>query len=110
MPENHTAEVVREHPSDGLWNTGRDVSRGEFRVGSGTASQPPRRGSVVVRRRVRRGFVSNCEAVPDLPDLRVQYEGIQADIFDHLLSVLPLFELRAYQRPAGSDVRAALSR
>lgn len=27
----------------------------------------------------------------------VDYEAIQSDIFDHLYSVLPLFELRAYQ-------------
>jgi miniconductance mechanosensitive channel len=34
----------------------------------------------------------------------VQYEGIQSDIFDHLFAVLPLFELRAYQKPAGFDI------
>lgn len=28
----------------------------------------------------------------------VKYEVIQADIFDHLLAMLPVFELRAYQR------------
>jgi miniconductance mechanosensitive channel len=28
----------------------------------------------------------------------VNYEGIQADIFDHLLAILPVFKLRAYQR------------
>lgn len=28
----------------------------------------------------------------------VNYEGIQADIFDHLLAVLPEFELKAFQR------------
>lgn len=32
------------------------------------------------------------------------YEGIQADIFDHLFAILPEFGLRAYQRPAGSDL------
>lgn len=32
------------------------------------------------------------------------YEAIQADIFDHLLAILPEFGLRAYQKPAGSDV------
>jgi miniconductance mechanosensitive channel len=31
------------------------------------------------------------------------YEGIQADIFDHLLSILPEFGLRVYQRPSGAD-------
>ena len=33
------------------------------------------------------------------------YEGIQADIFDHLLSILPEFGLRVYQQPSGLDVR-----
>lgn len=28
----------------------------------------------------------------------VNYEGIQSDIFDHLLAILPAFKLRAYQR------------
>ncbi len=28
----------------------------------------------------------------------INYEGIQADIFDHLLAILPVFGLRAYQR------------
>jgi miniconductance mechanosensitive channel len=32
----------------------------------------------------------------------VRYEGVQADIFDHLMSVLPYFNLRAYQR-IGND-------
>lgn len=33
----------------------------------------------------------------------VQYEGIMADIFDHIFAVLPEFNLRAFQRPAGAD-------
>ncbi len=32
------------------------------------------------------------------------YEGIQADLFDHFIAVLPEFGLRAYQQPAGSDL------
>ncbi len=36
------------------------------------------------------------------------YEGIQADIFDHILAVIPEFDLRVYQAPAGSDIREAL--
>lgn len=35
------------------------------------------------------------------------YEALQADIFDHLIARLPDFGLRAYQKPAGRDVRAA---
>ena len=34
------------------------------------------------------------------------YEAIQADIFDHLLAMLPEFGLRVFQEPTGSDVRA----
>ncbi len=34
----------------------------------------------------------------------VNYEAIQADIFDHIFAVLPYFELRAFQRPAGHDL------
>jgi len=32
-----------------------------------------------------------------------RYEGIQADIFDHLLAILPEFNLRLFQRPTGLD-------
>ena len=32
------------------------------------------------------------------------YEGIQADIFDHLYALLPDLGLRAFQTPAGSDL------
>ena len=32
------------------------------------------------------------------------YEGIQADIFDHLLAVVPEFELEVFQQPSGSDI------
>jgi miniconductance mechanosensitive channel len=35
------------------------------------------------------------------------YEAIQADIFDHLLAVLPEFGLRVYQYPGGADLRGA---
>ncbi len=34
----------------------------------------------------------------------VKYEGIQADIFDHLLASLERFDLRAYQMPSGADL------
>jgi miniconductance mechanosensitive channel len=35
------------------------------------------------------------------------YEGIQGDIFDHFLSVLPEFGLSAYQAPSGADLEKA---
>ena len=36
----------------------------------------------------------------------VRYEAAQADIFDHLLAVLPRFFLHAFQQPSGRDLRA----
>jgi len=33
------------------------------------------------------------------------YEDIQADIFEHLLAVLPTFDLRVFQNPSGADLR-----
>jgi len=36
------------------------------------------------------------------------YEAIQADIFDHMLAVVPEFDLKVYQQPSGHDVQGAL--
>ena len=35
----------------------------------------------------------------------VNYEGIQADIFDHILAVVPRFGLRIFQNPTGEDFK-----
>ena len=35
----------------------------------------------------------------------VPYEGIQADVFDHVLAVIPEFDLRVFQNPSGNDLR-----
>jgi miniconductance mechanosensitive channel len=37
------------------------------------------------------------------------YESIQSDIFDHILAVIPEFELRVFQSPTGDDFQKALS-
>jgi len=34
----------------------------------------------------------------------VRYEGIQADIFDHLLAIIPEFGLKVFQNPTGKDL------
>jgi miniconductance mechanosensitive channel len=34
------------------------------------------------------------------------YESIQADIFDHILAVIPHFQLRVFQNPSGEDFKA----
>ena len=44
-------------------------------------------------------------------DIRwARYEAIQADIFDHILAVLPEFDLRIFQTPSGSDFQAFTTR
>ena len=35
----------------------------------------------------------------------VAYEGIQADVFDHVLAIIPEFGLRVFQNPSGEDLR-----
>ena len=35
----------------------------------------------------------------------VPYEAVVADIFDHLLAVVPEFDLRTFQSPTGNDMR-----
>ncbi len=43
-------------------------------------------------------------------DIRwVQHEGVQADIFDHVLATVPEFGLRVFQEPGGADIERALS-
>ncbi len=37
------------------------------------------------------------------------YEGIQADIFDHIIAVIPEFDLRVFQAPSGNDFRTLRS-
>ncbi len=37
----------------------------------------------------------------------VAYEGIQADIFDHIIALLPEFGLRLFQHPTGADWRGS---
>jgi miniconductance mechanosensitive channel len=38
-----------------------------------------------------------------------RYEDIQADIFDHLIAVMPEFGLRLFQRPTGLDLGGLLT-
>ena len=38
-----------------------------------------------------------------------EYEGVQGDIFDHLIAIVPEFGLKLFQEPAGSDI-AGLAR
>jgi len=40
----------------------------------------------------------------------INYEGIQADIFDHILAIVPLFDLKVFQQPTGMDLKPLISR
>ncbi|MEG0646536.1 MAG: mechanosensitive ion channel [Bacteroides sp.] len=35
----------------------------------------------------------------------VPYEGLQADVFDHVLAIIPEFDLHVFQNPTGEDFR-----
>lgn len=37
----------------------------------------------------------------------VPYEGVQADVFDHVLAIIPEFGLQVFQSPSGRDFRRA---
>lgn len=37
----------------------------------------------------------------------IAYEGVQSDIFDHILAIAPEFGLRVFQNPTGYDMRSA---
>ena len=37
------------------------------------------------------------------------YEAIQSDIFDHVLAVIPEFDLRVFQEPTGFDFKSLTS-
>lgn len=39
-----------------------------------------------------------------------KYESLQADIFDHILAVIPMFDLRVFQEPSGNDMREGFSK
>ena len=36
----------------------------------------------------------------------IPYEGVQADVFDHVLAIIPEFDLHVFQNPTGEDFRA----
>jgi miniconductance mechanosensitive channel len=38
------------------------------------------------------------------------YEGVQSDLFDHILAIAPEFGLRVYQSPSGYDMRKLVER
>ena len=39
----------------------------------------------------------------------VPYEGVQADVFDHVLAIIPEFDLQVFQSPSGRDFQWAFS-
>ena len=39
----------------------------------------------------------------------VPYEGVQADVFDHVLAIIPEFDLQVFQSPSGRDFQRGFS-
>jgi miniconductance mechanosensitive channel len=40
----------------------------------------------------------------------VEYEKVQSEIFDHILTVIPEFGLKVFQNPSGEDFKNAFGR
>ena len=38
-----------------------------------------------------------------------KFEAVQSDIFDHMLAIVPEFDLRIFQSPTGNDFKAAIN-
>ncbi len=38
-----------------------------------------------------------------------KYEDLQSDIFDHVLAVIPEFDLKVFQNPTGEDFQRLIS-
>jgi len=36
-----------------------------------------------------------------------KFETIQSDIFDHIIAIMPEFDLKMFQKPTGEDIRKA---
>ena len=34
----------------------------------------------------------------------VEYEAIQAALFEHIMSIAPMFDIKIFQRPSGGDL------
>jgi miniconductance mechanosensitive channel len=92
-------------------NTRRITNLGTFRaylVNYLRSSERVRQDMIMIVRQLSPGpdglpleiycFANTIEWVP--------YEGIQSDIFDHVLSILPEFGLQVFQQPSGADMRA----
>ena len=39
----------------------------------------------------------------------VEYERIQASLFEHIMAIAPLFDLKIFQRPSGGDLEKRVS-
>ena len=40
--------------------------------------------------------------------VRQLHEGVQADVFDHVLAIIPEFDLQVFQSPSGRDFQRVL--
>jgi len=91
-------------------NRRRPTNLGTFRayVVAYLKAQPhiTQRGTLLVRHRdpTDLGMPLEIYCFTNTP-VWAEYESIQADIFDHLLAIMPEFGLLAFQQPSGNDVR-----
>src|SRR5690606_30943829 len=106
-------EWIKEHPAalDDPVNSRRLTNLGTFRayVGRYLQTRPDIAQDMTF-------LVRHLEPTPQgipieiyvfVSDVRwAVYEGVQADVFDHLLAILPEFDLKVFQSPSGADMRS----
>ncbi len=64
--------------------------------------------TIVVRQQPQTADGVPLEVIAYTPDIQLApYERVQSDIFDHVLAIVPAFDLRLFQNPTGRDVRPA---
>lgn len=62
--------------------------------------------TIVVRQQPQTADGVPLEVIAYTPDIQLApYERVQSDIFDHVLAIVPAFDLRLFQNPTGRDVR-----
>ncbi|CDO35717.1 mechanosensitive ion channel family protein [Novosphingobium sp. KN65.2] len=109
LAEWNAQNAVRDGEDDRPVNRRRPTNVGTFRAYmlAYLEAHPriARRGTTMVRQLAptEKGLPLEIYCFTDTVDW-AEYEGIQGDIFDHLLAILPQFGLRLFQHPSGRDL------
>jgi miniconductance mechanosensitive channel len=105
--DNHASNVDWSSPINGRHLTNLGTLRAYLTVYLKTHSRIHQQLTLMVRQLEpsAHGLPLEIYAFTNTTDW-IDYEGIQADIFDHIFAVLPEFGLRVHEAPSGHDMRS----